>query len=217
MTRTTAATAFIVALLASAPGRAVVQGQAAVPQKPPAVAAQPGAQSGVPTPADYVIGADDVLQVNFWRDKDMTVEVAVRPDGKITLPLLNDVHAAGFTPEQLRDRLTEQAKKYVVDPTVTVVVKQINSRRVFITGEVNKPGMYPLNDRMTVVQLIAMAGGLTEFAKSKDIVIMRSDSGGTIRPKGEPVALPFNYKDFVGRRNLKQNVELKPGDTVIVP
>ena len=120
--------------------------------------------------------------------------------------------AAGFAPEQLRDRLAEQAKKYVVDPSVTVVVKQIDSRRVFITGEVNKPGIYQLNDRMTVVQLIAMAGGLTEFARSKDIVIMRGDGGGSVRPKGEPVALAFNYKDFIGRRNLKQNVELKPGD-----
>ncbi len=215
MTRKTASAAFVIAILAAAPWVARAQAPA-VPKPQAAAVPAPQTATGVPTPADYVIGADDVLQVNFWRDKDMTVEVVVRPDGKITLPLLSDVQAAGFAPEQLRDRLTEQARRYMVDPTVTVVVKQINSRRVFITGEVNKPGMYPLNDRMTVVQLIALAGGLTEFAKSKDIVIMRADTGGA-RPAGEPMALAFNWKDFVARKNLKQNVELRPGDTVIVP
>ena len=88
---------------------------------------------------------------------------------------------------------------------------------MFITGQVAKPGSYPLNDRMTVVQLIALAGGLTEFANSKDIVIMRADSGGAVRPSGEPVSFPFNYKEVAARRNLKQNIDLKPGDTVIVP
>jgi len=188
----------------------------ALPAPPPA-AAQPNAAVGLTPPEDYAIGPSDVLQVNFWRDKDLSVEVVVRPDGKITLPLLSDVPAAGLTPEQLRARLTEQARKYVVDPSVTVVVKQINSRRVYITGEVARPGMYPLSDRMTVVQLIALAGGLSEFAHGKDIIIMRAQSDGAVRPKGEPMALRFNYKDFVARRNLKQNVELKPGDTIIVP
>lgn len=214
----------IVGLMAAALGAGVAQAQkpaAAVTQAAARPAAPPAAQSdaltGMMIPADFVIGTSDVLQVNFWRDKDLSVEVTVRPDGKVTLPLLSDVHAAGLTPEQLRDRLTEQARKYVVDPTVTVVVKQINSRRVFITGEVARPGMYLLSDQMTVVQLIALAGGLTPFAKAKDIIIMRAESNGTVRPKGEPVALRFNYKDFLARRNLRQNVELKPGDTIIVP
>ncbi len=218
MTRKTAAAILVTAVLLAASWPAGAQAPAAQMQKPQAAAAPSSAGvQAVPTPADYVIGPDDVLLVNFWRDKEMSVEVTVRPDGKITVPLLSDVQAAGFPPEQLRDRLAEQAKKYMVDPSVTVVVRQINSRRVFITGEVAKPGAYPLNDRLTVVQLIAVAGGLTEFAKSKDIVVMRGDSSAAVRPRGEPAAFKFNYKDFVSGRNLKQNVELKPGDTVIVP
>ena len=220
------ATAVIVALLMCVPCGAFAQTQkpaaaltptTARPAQTPGAAPQADTSGGVVPPADYTIGVDDVLQVSFWRDKDMSVEVVVRPDGKVTLPLLSDVRAAGLTPEQLRARLTDQARKFVVDPTVTVLVKQINSRRVYITGEVARPGMYPLSDRMTVVQLIALAGGLTEFAKSKEIIIMRAESDGSVRPKGEPMAFRFNYKDFVARRNLKQNVELKPGDTIIVP
>src|SRR5713226_1779340 len=125
------------------------------------VAVAPAA-AAVPPPADYVIGTDDVLNVVFWRDKDMSSEVAVRPDGKISLPLLNDVQAAGLTPAQLRVQLTESAKQYVSDPNVTIVVRQINSRKVFITGQVQKPGPYTLGGATTVLQLIATAGGVLE-------------------------------------------------------
>jgi polysaccharide export outer membrane protein len=225
-TRTLLALAAIVAAVA---GSGYAEAQPSQPQSvpPQAVTPQsaqtapsakpPAPPAGVAPPPGYVIGNDDVLMILFWREKDMSAEVSVRPDGKITLPLLNDVQAAGLTPDQLRDTLTKLAEPLVQVPTVTVVVKQINSRRVFITGQVAKPGAYPLNDRMTVLQLIALAGGLTEFAKSKDIVIMRNESDGTVRPSGEPITYPFNYKDVIGRRNLKQNIELKPGDTVIVP
>ena len=127
-------------------------------------------------PADYVIGTDDVLIVMFRREKDMSAEVVVRPDGKITLPLLNDVQATGLTPDQLRETITEQAGRLVEEPNVTVMVKQINSRKVFITGQVAKPGAYPFGTRMTVLQLIAMAGGLGEFAKGKDILILRENA-----------------------------------------
>ncbi len=106
----------------------------------PKAAAASASPAGVPVPGDYVIGAEDVLAVVYWRDKDMTTEVAVRPDGKISLPLLNDVQAAGLTPAQLRERLIEASKDYFEDPSVTIVVRQMNSRKVFITGEVNKPG-----------------------------------------------------------------------------
>ena len=128
----------------------------------------------------------------------------------ITLPLLNDIHAAGLTPDQLRERIQAGAAKFVEDPTVTVVVKAINSRKVFITGLVAKPGQYPLTAPTSVMQLIAMAGGLQEFANSKKILIMRTEDG-------EQVAKPFNYQDVLNRKNLKQNIELLPGDTVIVP
>lgn len=175
--------------------------------KPPVGVSLP---AGVEMPPDYVIGPDDVLAVVFWREKDLSADAAVRPDGKISLPLLNDVQASGLTPEQLRVQLTAAAAKYVTDPTVTVVVKAINSRKVFITGQVGKPGPYPLTGPTTVMQLIAVAGGVHEFADSKNIIILRVENG-------RQVALRFNYKDVSKRKNLKQNIELKPGDTVVVP
>jgi polysaccharide export outer membrane protein len=166
--------------------------------------------SGVQVPGDYVIGPDDVLTIVFWREKDLSGEVAVRPDGKISLPLLNDVDAAGLTVEQLRLRITEAAGKLIEEPTVAVVVKQINSRKVFITGQVAKPGPYPLNGPTTVVQLLAIAGGVLEYADDKNIAIMRTENG-------KPVSLRFNYDQVKKRKNLEQNIQLKPGDTIIVP
>ena len=178
---------------------------------PPASTATPAApKPGVTPPSDYVIGPDDQLSIYFWRDKELSADVVVRPDGKISLPLLNDVQAAGFTPEQLRVRVTEDAKRYIEDPTATVVVRQINSRKVFITGEVEKPGPYPLTAPTTVLQLISMAGGLKEYANGKKIVVMRTENG-------RQIGYPFNYKDVINRKNMKQNIELKPGDTVLVP
>src|SRR5262245_29946174 len=170
-----------------------------------------GATTGTPvTPPDYVIGPDDVLSIVYWRDKDMTGDVSVRPDGKVSLPLLHDVQAAGLTPIELRDRLVEESKRYIEDPNITVVVKQMNSRKVYITGEVGKPGPYLLTGPTTVLQLIAVAGGLSEFADSKKIVILRTDGG-------KQTSYPFNYKNVASGKNLNQNIDLKPGDTVIVP
>ena len=181
--------------------------QTSAPASPtPGVVAAPA----VTLPPDYVIGPDDLLGIVYWKDKDMTTDAHVRPDGRIALPLLNEVQAAGLTPEQLREKLTEESRKYMEDPNITVVVRAINSRKVFITGEVNKPGPYPLAGPTSVMQLIAMAGGLREYANSKGIVIMRTENG-------KPISLKFNYKDVIAGKNLKQNVELKPGDTVVVP
>jgi polysaccharide export outer membrane protein len=130
------------------------------PKPPAAPAPAPVAQApAVPPPPGYVIGPDDVLQVLFRYDKDLTTEVVVRPDGMISLPILSDVQAAGLTPEQLRDKVTASAKRFIEDPAVTIIVKQINSRRVFITGQVARPGPYALTSPTTVMQLIAMAGG----------------------------------------------------------
>jgi polysaccharide biosynthesis/export protein len=176
--------------------------------KPPAGGTVP---VGVPTPPDYVIGPDDLLTIVFWRDKDMSSDVAVRPDGQITLPLLNDVTAAGLTPEQLREKLMIASAKYVTEPNVTVVVKAINSRKVSVMGMVGKTGPYPLTGPTTVMQMLAMAGGVHEFADTKKIKILRKDA------KGVEVALSFNYKDVIQGKNLKQNIELKPGDIIIVP
>ena len=181
-------------------------------QPAPAQTAKPAAAptvTGIATPADYVVGIDDVLDVVFWRDKDMSATVTVRPDGKITLPLLNDVHAAGLTPEELRNRIDEVARKLVEEPTVNVAVKQINSRKVFITGEVGKQGAYPLLDTTTVLQMIALAGGLGEYADKENIRIVRTENGKTQTFK-------FNYKQVSEGKNLAQNITLKPGDTIVV-
>ena len=193
-----------VALLGALTPRCVAA--AAATAKP--AAEKPGA--GVTPPAGYVIGPEDQLSVLFWREKDLSADVVVRPDGLITLPLLNDVMASGLTPEQLRATITTAANKFVEDPTVSIVVKAINSRKVFITGMVGKPGAYPLTSAVTVLQLLSMAGGLNEFARAKEIVVMRTENGA-------PKAIKFNYEEVRKGRKLQQNIELRPGDTVVVP
>ena len=160
-------------------------------------------------PTDYVIGTDDILSIVFWRDADMTQEVTVRPDGNITLPLLGDIKAAGLKPSELRDQIAKTAGKFIEDPNVTVVVRQINSRNVFITGGVTRPGPYPVSGQMTVLQLITVAGGLTEFADAKNIRILRTENGQT-------TFLKFNYNEVQDGKKLEQNIVLKPGDSVMV-
>ena len=165
---------------------------------------------GVKPPADYVIGVDDALDVIYWQDKEMSASVTVRPDGNISLPLINDIKAAGLTPDELREEVTKVATKFVEDPTVSVVVKAINSRKVFITGQVAKPGPYLLTDTTTVLQMIAVAGGVAEYAKKGSITIVR-------RENGKEVVHKFNYKDVSTGKSMAQNIALKPGDTIIVP
>ena len=204
--------------LAVAVPAAAQQQQAEPPATPSAPApapapAAPGpepAPTGVALPAGYVVGPEDVLSVIVWREKDLSSDVTVRPDGRITLPLINDVVAQGLTPDQLRDQLKARFDKFVEDSSVSVVVKQINSRKVFITGMVGKAGAYPLTSTMTVLQLISMAGGLNEFARAKEIVVMRTENGVA-------KAIKFNYEDVRKGRKLQQNIELLPGDTVLVP
>jgi polysaccharide export outer membrane protein len=154
-----------------------------------------------------VIGAGDVLGIKFWQQTELSGDVVVRPDGKISVPLLNDVQAAGQTPQQLGEHISAVAKRWVQDPNVTVIIRQINSRAVFITGRVVRAGRSPLPGSTSILQLIARAGGLAEWADGENVMLMRVDQ--TTRR--------FNYKDVVARKNLDQNVELLPGDTVIVP
>jgi polysaccharide export outer membrane protein len=184
-------------------------------QQSPVPAPQPGAGTAKPAtaPPDYVIGADDVLIVSlFGQDPKYSGEVTVRPDGKITLLLVDEIRASGLTPLQLKAELVKAYAKYFEDPVILVSPKQINSRRVFIDGNVAKPGAYPLNESMTILQLISMAGGLLEFADKEKIVLIRKDP----LPNGRPDRVFFNYQKVFEPVNLPEIPKLRPGDQVIV-
>ena len=158
----------------------------------------------------YIIGPEDVIDINVWKEPDMTRVVPVRPDGKISLPLINDVQAAGSTPQQLAAAVTEKLRKFLTEPQVTVIVTQINSQRVFVVGEVLRAGAFPLIPGMTVLQALARAGGFTTFADMKKIHVMRLVNG-------KHVEMPFNYREVLKGDNPEQNIKLEPGDTVVVP
>jgi polysaccharide export outer membrane protein len=159
--------------------------------------------------SDYVLGSDDQLHITVWKEADFSVTLPVRPDGKISLPLINDIQAAGLTPMELRDSITEKLKKYIADPRVTVVVTAMNSRRVFVSGEVVHTGAIPLLPNMTMLQALANAG-FTQFANLKGIYVLRMENG-------KQVKLPFNYREVIKGRHPEENILLKPGDTVVVP
>ena len=170
------------------------------------------AKAKAPATADpnYVIGPQDVLDIDVWKEPELTRSVPVRPDGKISLALLNDVQAAGLTPTQLSEEITTKLKKFMTDPQVTVIVTQINSQRVYILGEMTRPGAYPLLPGMTVLQALSSAGGFTIFANSKKIYVLRSEGG-------KQEKLPFNYKEVVKGKNADENIVLKAGDQIVVP
>jgi polysaccharide biosynthesis/export protein len=170
---------------------------------------KPAATPATTDPA-YIIGAEDVLDINVWKEPDMTRIVPVRPDGKITLPLINDVQAAGSTPQQLASAVTDKLRKFMTDPQVTVIVTQINSQRVFVVGEVLRAGAFPLVPGTTVLQALASAGGFTTFANVKKIHVMRMVNG-------KHTEIPFNYREVLKGDNPDQNIKLEPGDTVVVP
>jgi polysaccharide export outer membrane protein len=161
------------------------------------------------SPPDYVIGADDTLHISVWKEPDLSETLPVRPDGKISMPLLNDVTAAGLTPLQLKDSITEKLKKYIADPRVTVVVTAMNSQRIFVSGEVQHTGAMALLPHMTILQALSHAG-FTQFANLKGIYLLRTSNG-------KQEKLPFNYKEVIKGNHPEQNIELKPGDTVVVP
>jgi len=170
-------------------------------------------ETKAPTPAvgrGYVISPGDVLDVQVWQEPNVSKVVPVRPDGKISLPLLDDVQAAGLTATALTANVTERLKKFISDPQVTVIVSQVNSQRIYITGEVNHGGTFPLEPGMTVLQGLASAGGFTPFAGIKKIYVLRDENG-------KQVKYPFNYKDAIKGKDPAQNIRLQPGDTIVVP
>jgi polysaccharide export outer membrane protein len=167
------------------------------------------AEAGPGAPVDpksYKIGPEDVLMVRVWREAELTALYLVRPDGKITMPLIGDLTASGLTPEGLAQSITEGLGKIMVKPDVTVSVQQVNSKKYYITGEVNKTGQFPLVLPVTVLEALSQAGGLREFGNGKKIVILR----GAQR-------LKFNYNEVIKGKNLQQNITLENGDHIIVP
>ena len=200
----------LVVLLASAAVAAPLMAQTTTPPQsvntPTSVGKPPVPQT---LPKDYVIGAEDVLSIVFWNAKELSAEVLVRPDGKISLPLLNDLPAAGLTPEQLAESIAQIGTKFVRDSGATVIVKEIHSRKAYVIGEVARPGPLQLGSETNVMHAIGEAGGFLEGAKKGDVVIVRNESGKELRYK-------FNYNDVVKGKNVEQNIRLLPGDTILV-
>jgi polysaccharide export outer membrane protein len=180
---------------------------------PQAASADPGTGAAAVRPHDntYIIGDDDVLSINVWKEAEVSRTVPVRSDGKISLPLAGEVQASGQTPLQLEKLLAAKLQSFISEPEVTVIVTEIKSQKFNILGMINKSGTFPLTSSLTVLDAIALAGGFRDFAKQKSIYVLRKNSDG-----GES-RLPFNYKEVIKGKNMAQNIKLQPGDTIVVP
>ena len=198
----------VLALMLFLSGRQTTQGQ-----KPsdgtPAVKPAPAAQV-TGGEEEYKIGPQDVLRIDVWKEPEISRIAPVRPDGRISLPLINDVQAAGLTSTQLSAVIADGLRKYITNPRVTVGVTEINSRRVCVTGEVTRPGAFPLLPNMTVLQALSSSGGFTQFAKLKSIYVLRTEDGKQVKH-------PFNYKEVVSGKKSELNISLQPGDVIVVP
>ena len=159
---------------------------------------------------EFRIGKGDILQISVWREPELSSVVAIRPDGKISLPLVNEVYVVGMTPMELQEELVKEYKRFVNTPVVSVRVQQINSRKIYIFGNVGRQGAFPISRNITVLEAIAEAGGLVPFAKAKNIYVLRNVDG-------VPIRLPFNYKAVIRGKHSEQNIILKPGDIIYVP
>jgi polysaccharide biosynthesis/export protein len=199
------------------PEKPAVPANTAEPPKDVANAAQPAAADTLPPRVAqvqrdaYIIGCDDVLAINVWKEPEMSKTVPVRPDGMISLPLLGEIKAQGLTPVQLEDQISDALKKIMADPQVTVIVTQVNSMTFNIMGQVNRPGYFPITRPLTVLDALALCGGFRDFAKLKKIYVLRAG------PDGKQERLKFNYKEVIKGKNMSQNIELRPHDTLVVP
>ena len=162
--------------------------------------------------SDYTIGPEDVLEITVWRNTDLSKMVAVRPDGRISLPLIGDVGAAGRTAPQLAEAIAEKLKEFKENPQVSIVVKEVNSYAIYVLGEVSKPGKYPLKSKTTLLQAITLASGFTPAAARNKIVVFRFGEQG-----GKDSKIKASYDDIIMRDESLQNIQLKPGDTIVVP
>lgn len=179
---------------------------------PPAsgTTAKPAPEAKSASAEEYRIGPQDLVRIDVWKEPDISRTIPVRPDGKISLPLMNDVQAAGLTAMELAGSIREGLSKYITSPQVTVTVTEINSRRVYVTGEVMRPGAQPLLPNMTALQALTSAGGFTQFAKTKSIYILRIEDGKQVKH-------PFNYKAVLDGKHPEDNIQLQPGDVIVVP
>jgi polysaccharide export outer membrane protein len=183
----------------------------AYPQADKEILLKKEAQAEIAADSDrYVIGAEDVLYIHVWREETVTKTVSVRMDGMISIPLVDEIQAAGLTPLQLKEKLTERLKQFIENPNVTVVVMEANSFKVYFSGQVKTPGVLRLRTETSLAQAISMVGGLTEWANQKKIIIIRKESGKEKR-------FTINYKKIVKGEDLDSNIILKSGDTIIVP
>jgi polysaccharide export outer membrane protein len=206
------ATHFMLSISLIIAGEYQVQGaqKAVATASGPAKAAAASITEVAANDPDYKIGPLDVLRIDVWKEPEISRVAPVRPDGKISLPLLNDVQAAGLTATQLSVFITYGLKEYITSPQVTVGVQEINSRRIYVTGEVNRGGSLPLLPNMTILQALSSTGGFTQFAKLKNIYVLRIEDGKKVKHA-------FNYKEVVAGRNQEQDIELRPGDVIVVP
>ena len=187
-----------------------VYGSADAQEKKETLSPQPGQSQADVVESSYVIGPEDVLSIHVWREDALSRTVPVRMDGKITLPLVDDIQAAGHTPQQLKEMLTEKLKRFIDNPNVSVTVMEANSFKVFVSGQVRTPGVVLLRRETTIMQLIPMVGGFTDWADQKKIVVVRNESGKEKR-------ITVNYKKISKGEALESNIVLKAGDIIIVP
>ena len=188
-----------------------VAAQEARPEAKEKEKADPRKAIELPTTPQYSIGTEDILAINVWKEPELSRTVPVRPDGKVTVPLIGEVQAQGLTPNELETNIAKALKSFVANPEVSVIVQEVHSVKFNILGEVSKPGSYPLAKPTTVLDAIALAGGFRDFAKTTKIYVLR------VRSDGSRNTMPFNYKNVIKGKNFEQNVELSPGDTIIVP
>jgi polysaccharide export outer membrane protein len=206
----------LTALLAIPAGAQDSTGKAKDKKEVPAMASATSTRAATPPPTsatndpDYEIGPGDTLNISVWKEAELSGIILVRPDGKVSLPLAGDVQAAGATPTKLAATITERLRQYLTDPRVTVIVTLANSRRIYLIGEVVRPGAIPMLPNMTLLQALSTSGGFSQFANVKKMYVLRVENGKQIK-------MPVNYKAAISGRAPEQNIALKAGDTIVVP
>lgn len=198
-------------LFGQAPKPQLVNGAVSAAVQSEAPLETPPAVGGEPHDIKFIIGNEDLLAINVWKEPDLSRSIPVRSDGKISLPLVGELQAAGRTPLQLEQEISTKLKEFITEPEVTVIVEQINSRKFNILGQVVKPGTYPLTGATTVLDAIAVAGGFRDFAKQKGVYILR------LSASGEETRIAFNYKEVIRGKSPQQNIKIQPHDTIVVP